>query len=86
MDIGKHIIARALADRTVRPFTEAGLSAAWLGEDESAAVFEGLTARAWQFLLAHADRHGRTPRPSCSAVSSPKQDSGSRPARCSPQS
>lgn len=61
IDIGKHILARALADRTVRPFTEAGLTAAWLGEDESAAVFEGTTLRAWQFLLAHADRHGRTP-------------------------
>lgn len=63
MDIGKHIIARALASRTVRPFTEAGLTAAWLGQDESAAVFEGAAVRAWRFLLAHADRHGRTPPP-----------------------
>lgn len=61
MDIGRHIIARALADRTVRPFTEAGMTAAWLAQDESAAVFEGATQRAWQFLLTHADRHGRTP-------------------------
>lgn len=61
MDIGKHVIARALADATVRPFTEAGMTAAWLDLDESAAVFEGTTARAWRFLLNHASRHGRIP-------------------------
>src|SRR5581483_5074530 len=61
MDIGKHVIARALADQTVRPFTEAGMTAAWLDLDESAAVFEGTTARAWRFLLNHPDRHGRVP-------------------------
>lgn len=61
MDIGKHVIARALSDATVRPFTEAGMTGAWLDLDESAAVFEGTAARAWRFLLAHADRHGRVP-------------------------
>lgn len=39
------------------------MTAAWLDADESAAVFEGTAARAWRFLLNHADRHGRVPGP-----------------------
>ena len=61
MNIGKHIIARALADRTVRPFTDAGLTESWMAAEESAAVFDGTTARAWKFLLGHSGKHGRTP-------------------------
>ena len=59
--LGKNIVARALADQSVRPFTEAGLTATWLGTEASAAIFEGQTARAYAFLLRHAGKHGRVP-------------------------
>ena len=59
--VGKNIVARVLADRSIRPFTEAGLTSTWLGTEASAAIFEGQTARAYAFLLHHADKHGVVP-------------------------
>lgn len=61
MDIGKHVIARTLIDGDASPFIKAGLGLEWLAQDESAAVFEGQTATAWQFILRKLDEHGRVP-------------------------
>ncbi|MBV9451125.1 MAG: AAA family ATPase [Acidobacteriaceae bacterium] len=61
MNIGKEIIARTLKDGDAAPFVKSGFGAEWLKRDESAAVFEGQTARAWQFILRHLENHGRVP-------------------------
>lgn len=61
MHLGKSIIARILADRSAKPFLDAGLDAAWLQSEASDAIFEGITERAFAYLLQHADKHGRVP-------------------------
>ena len=50
-----------LSDGSIKPFTEAGLTVAWLGTEASAAIFEGVNVRAYGYLLRHADIHGRVP-------------------------
>jgi KaiC/GvpD/RAD55 family RecA-like ATPase len=61
VDTGRHIIARVLLDGDASPFIQAGLDEAWLGRDESAAVFTGQAARAWQFILRKLAENGRVP-------------------------
>ena len=61
MDIGKHIIARALADGDATPFIDAGLDISWTRREESALLLADQALHAWQFILRHQQKHGRVP-------------------------
>ena len=65
MDLGRELVACALREQTLKPFTEAGITREWLTDQEDttrAAVFSSSEdLNAWMTLVGHWEQHGKVP-------------------------
>lgn len=64
MDLGRELVACALRESSLKPFTEGGLSAEYLSDADDhsrALIFSDETIGAWQTIQDHWDRHGKVP-------------------------
>ena len=65
MDLGRELVACALREGTLTPFTEAGITREWLTDQEDtlrAAVFrQSEDMNAWLTLVRYQEQHGKVP-------------------------
>lgn len=66
INIGPAILEHVTRTGELRPFTDAGLTSAWLDDtdDHSAgAIFDDNAAAAWRYILGYHERHRKAPDP-----------------------